>query len=155
MGKAITLRIRPARLSEREALEALQRRASIQLDDYREQIEANPDAISLPASHIRSGLVIVAEADGAVAGFAVVLPRSEGNADLDGVFVEPEMWASGVGRRLVEEASHFAIKMDVALLRVVASPQAVGFYQKLRFTECGVERTRFGDAVVMTRSLVF
>jgi hypothetical protein len=45
-GEALTIRL--ANPDEREALEELQRRASLALPDYREQLQANPDAIHLP-----------------------------------------------------------------------------------------------------------
>jgi hypothetical protein len=43
------LHIRPALPEERLDLENLQRRASLALETYREQLEAHPDAIDLPA----------------------------------------------------------------------------------------------------------
>ena len=42
------LHIRLALPGERLKLEELQRRASLALETYREQLEANPDAIDLP-----------------------------------------------------------------------------------------------------------
>ena len=80
------LHIRPALPGERLALEALQRRASLALDAYREQLEVNPDAIALPAEQIERGHVLVAELGGRVAGFAVILalkPRSAKRAATD------------------------------------------------------------------------
>ena len=67
------LHIRPALPEERLELEELQRRASLALETYREQLEANPDAIDLPAEQIERGDVLVAEMDGRLAGFAAVL----------------------------------------------------------------------------------
>ena len=46
--RAEALTIRLARPEEHEELEAVQRRASLALPDYREQLEAHPDAIHLP-----------------------------------------------------------------------------------------------------------
>ena len=54
-------RIRTARSDERAALIELQRRASLALDEHREQLEANPDAIDLPAEQLALGQVQVAE----------------------------------------------------------------------------------------------
>ena len=75
---------------------------------YRAQLAAHPDAIELPASQITAGLVRVAEQDGVVVGFAVLLERSGSECELDGLFVEPGRMRSGVGRRLVEDAARIA-----------------------------------------------
>lgn len=94
--------IRLARPNERLDLEELQHRASRALPHYREQLEANPEAIDLPLNHIEQGSVIVAEGVSAVAGFAVVVIGPE-SAELEGLFVEPDFWRRGVGSLLVEE----------------------------------------------------
>ena len=60
-------RLRLVRPDERGALIGLQRRASLALDDYREQLQTNPDAIDLPAEQISGGEVVVAEVGGEVA----------------------------------------------------------------------------------------
>ena len=133
----------------------MQRRASLKWEEYRDDLNANPDAINLPAEQIAAGLVIVAEHWGEPAGFAVVLPRDDGNAELDGLFVEPDLWGGGIGRQLVEEAAQFATALDAAALMVTANPRAVRFYAKCGFQECGQTETRFGPAPVMARSLVF
>ena len=45
MSGLVDLVIRLARPEERDALEALQRRASLALGEYNEQLEAEPDAV--------------------------------------------------------------------------------------------------------------
>ena len=47
----------------------------------------------------------VAEHDGVVVGFAVLLEPSGGACELDGLFVEPERMRSGIGGRLVDDAN--------------------------------------------------
>ena len=47
------LSLRLARPQELEALEELQRRASLELSEYREQLLANPDAIHLPGVYVK------------------------------------------------------------------------------------------------------
>ena len=90
------LTIRPARVEERDALEELQRRASLALGEYNEQLEADPDAVQLPQAQIERGEVMVAELRGRIAGFAaVIVDRFE--AEIDGLFVEPELWRKGIG----------------------------------------------------------
>ena len=143
------LTIRPAKAEEREALEALQRRASLALGEYNEQLEAEPDAVQLPAEQIEQGGVIVAEMDDRVAGFAAVLIDGD-CAELDGLFVEPELWRKGIGTALVDVAAHAARRQGLAMM-VIANPSAREFYEKCGFTVEGEAETRFGPALRMSR----
>src|SRR5262252_3366791 len=94
--------IRLALPSERHELEALQRRASLGNPGDRDALLANPDAIHLPVEQITAGHVFVLEAAGTIRGFAAILPREDGNAELDALFVEPENWRQGFGRALID-----------------------------------------------------
>ena len=143
------LTIRLARLEEREALEALQRRASLALGEYNEQLEAEPDAIELPVSMIERDEVMVAEHNGEVAGMAVLFIGEE-EAELDGLFVEPELWRQGIGAALVDVATHEARKRGLALM-VTANPSARPFYESCGFTLEGEAQTRFGPALRMSK----
>lgn len=143
--RADTISLRLARPEEHEELEELQRRASLELPEYREQLEANPDAIHLPPAQIANGQVIVAELGGEVAGFAAVV-----GGELDGLFVEPDLWGSGIGRILVEAAVHEARQRGLSLT-VIASPRARAFYETCGFSVEGDEQTRFGPALRMSR----
>ena len=94
--------------AERSALEELQRRASLIWEEDRAALLANPDAIELPLEQITGGRTVVAESAGQLLGFSVVLPRDDGDAELDGLFVEPTYWRHGLGRALVEQAERIA-----------------------------------------------
>jgi len=142
--------LRPARIVEREALEQLQRRSSMHQPMYRAQLAAHPDAIELPAEHITAGLVRVAEHEGVVVGFAVLLERSGEACELDGLFVEPDRMRAGVGRRLVEDAKRIARERGATRVDVVANPQAVAFYEAVGFEPAGQAATRFGPAPRMS-----
>ena len=61
MSALANVTIRLAYIEERLALEELQRRASLALGEYNEQLEAHPDAIELPLAQIERGEVLVAE----------------------------------------------------------------------------------------------
>lgn len=143
------VRIRPARADEREALEALQWRASLANEADRPHLEAHPDAIHLPAEQIERDQVLVAEVDGRVVGFAAVVPEDD-HVELDGLFVEPDLWRQGVGAELVDAAVHEARRRGLALM-VVANRAALGFYERCGFTLEGEAQTRFGPALRMSR----
>ena len=138
--------IRRARADERDALEAIQRRASLALEEYREVLEANPDAFGIPAAQFDLGSVLVAEVEGRLAGFAAL----EGS-ELDGLFVEPDQWRQGIGRALVEAAVHEARRRGLSLVTVVANTGARDFYEKCGFRVEGDAETRFGPALRMSR----
>ena len=137
--------IRPARSDERIDLEALQRRAALALPDYRAELEANPDAIELPSEQIERGQVLVAELEDRIAGF-VALDGSE----IDGLFVDPELWRQGIGSALIDSAVHEARRRGCSLT-VVANPGARLFYEHCGFSVEGEAQTRFGTALRMSR----
>ena len=137
--------VRLARTEERQALEDLQRRASLANEQDRPHLEAHPDAIDLPAAQIANGEVFVAEFAGRIAGFAALL-----GGELDGLFVEPELWRRGIGETLVTHAAHLARQRGLALT-VTANPAALEFYQRCGFSIEGETQTRFGPGVRMSR----
>ena len=143
--RADTITLRLAKPEEHQALEELQRRSSLEFPDYRDQLLANPNAIHLPPAQIANGQVIVAEFAGEVVGFAAVV----GN-ELDGLFVEPEMWGGGIGRALLDAAAHQA-RLRGLSLTVLANLSARGFYESCGFSVEGEEPTRFGPALRMSR----
>lgn len=149
MSGPADLTIRPARPEEQQELEALQRRASLALGEYNEQLEAEPDAIQLPVEQIERGEVFVAEIGARIAGFAVVLIGDDG-AELDGLFVEPVHWRKGIGASLVDMAVHEARLQGLAMM-VIANPSARTFYEKCGFTVESEAETRFGPALRMSR----
>jgi GNAT superfamily N-acetyltransferase len=145
--------IRPARPDEREGLIDLQRRASLMWDEDRDALLAEPDVIDLPADQIAGGHVFVLEEAGAVLGFGVVLPRDDCDAELDGLFVEPDAWGRGIGRRLMDHAVELARGRGCHALKVVANKRALGFYETCGFGALGEVPTRFSPGVAMVRRL--
>jgi N-acetylglutamate synthase-like GNAT family acetyltransferase len=147
------LSIRSAASSERDALEALQWRASLNNPGDRDALLANPDAIVLPSEQIAAGQVFVAERDGTIVGFAAVLPRADGETDLDGLFVEPNIWRCGIGRTLVARCAEYAVASGATALYVIGNPHAAGFYAACGFEPIGVRGTRFGDGMLLRKQL--
>lgn len=143
--RADTITLRLAKLEEHDELEDLQRRALLELPEYRDKLQATADAVHLPHAQIANGQVIVAEFAGAIAGFAAVV-----GSELDGLFVEPDLWGGGIGRALVQAAAHQARLRGLSLI-VIANPRARGFYESCGFSVEGEEQTRFGLALRMSR----
>ena len=148
---AVTIRFAEPR--ERDDLVALQWRASLANERDRDILLAHPDAIDLPIEQISFRRVYVAELDGTVAGFAVVLPRDDGDAELDGLFVEPDRWQAGVGAAMVEHGCQIAAEFGAQYLHVIGNPHAKGFYEKCGFNLVGDFETRFGPGILMRRAI--
>lgn len=139
--------------AERSALEDLQRRASLIWEEDRDALLANPDAIELPLEQITDGRTIVAENVGELLGFAVVLRRDDGDAELDGLFVDPAQWRHGIGRALLEHAERIATSDGAAILWVTANTRALEFYGACGFVTVGEVATRFRPAPRMRKTI--
>jgi GNAT superfamily N-acetyltransferase len=145
--------IRPARLDERKGLIEMQRRASLIWEEDRIALLAHPDAVDLPADQIAGGHVFLWVENGEALGFGVVLPREDGDAELDGLFVEPDSWGRGIGRRLTDHALEMARSRGCRALNVVANKRALGFYLRCGFVALGEVATRFSTGVAMVRAV--
>jgi N-acetylglutamate synthase-like GNAT family acetyltransferase len=145
--------IRSAALSEHKALEALQRRASLGNPGDRDALLSNPDAIDLPLEQITAGHVFVATQDRAIVGCAAVLPREDGDSELDALFVEPDRWQQGIGRALVDHCANVARMRGSATLHVIGNPHAQQFYAACGFELTGTVQTRFGVGLSMQKVL--
>jgi GNAT superfamily N-acetyltransferase len=145
--------VRAAVSDDREALIAIQWRASLNNPGDREALLAHPDAIDLPHTQLNAGGVFVAELDGIPIGFAAILPREDGDYDLDALFVEPQAWRRGVGRSLVERCFAAARELGATSIHVIGNPHAEGFYVSCGFSTLREQHTRFGVGLLMTRDL--
>lgn len=72
----------------------------------------------------------VGESDDCVVGFFAVSFRA-GVAELEHFWVSPSLGGRGYGRRLLERALLYCRRIGAARLRVVADPNAEGFYRRL------------------------
>jgi N-acetylglutamate synthase-like GNAT family acetyltransferase len=145
------IQIRTAHVGEREALEALQQRASWESPGDREGLLAIPRAIELPAGQIESGSAFVAVQDGMVLGFAAMLRREEGRMELDGLFVKPGHWRRGIGRSLVEHCEQVARLAGSPSLHVVGITHASGFCERRGFECVGTTPLRFGSGLRLVK----
>lgn len=147
------MNVRPAHPGERPLLIELMRRASLVWDDSREQLLARPGIIDVPAGQIETGQVFVADEDGPI-GFAAILPRNDGNIELDGLFVEPSRFRKGTGRALVEAVADIARASGARSLHVVANRNVLAFYEAVGFVTVGEIGTELGPtASLMIRRL--
>lgn len=149
----LSISIRLAETLERSSLESLQWRASLNNPGDRDALLANPDAIEIPVQQIEDSYLYVAETSGSVVGFAGILPREDGNIELDALFVEPDAWRQGIGRSLVEYCVSKAMVLGADSIHVVGNPHAEGFYLACGFQLLGTEQMRFGIGLNFKRNL--
>ena len=150
-GAVSNFLIRRAVISEQKELEALQLCASLTNAGDRDALLAHPDAIELPIDQIAAGAVFVSERDGAIVGFAALVPRPDGDVELDALFVDPDVRRCGVGRSLVNHCVQIVRAQGSAALCVIGNPHASDFYTACGFTIVGTTPTRFGPGLLMRR----
>lgn len=149
------LDIRMAHPDDKLNLVDLQRRASLagysgailqRLLEEPEIIEMNLDEMMLANNEI-----VVAEIGTRIVGFATIIAHDGNDAELEGIFVEPEMWRQGIGTALVHAIEREAIAWEATRLHVLANPNALDFYKALGFSASGERKMRFGTAIVMAK----
>ena len=144
------VRIRPAAPRDQGALGALKLRASLAWGDHLEALESMPDARTVPAEHLP--FVFLAEDDGRILGFATVLAGPGSRAELEDLFVEPELWRRGVGRQLIQEAERRARALGASSLHLIAG-RARAFYAACGFEVIGEAATPLEPAFEMEKPL--
>jgi GNAT superfamily N-acetyltransferase len=145
--------IRRAIPAERRTLEALQWRASLGNEGDRDALLLHPDAIDLPLEQITAGGVFVVEQDGNIVGFSAILPRDDGDTELDALFVEPAVQRQGIGRKLIEHCAEMARASGSSALHVVGNFHAKQFYLSCGFIIVGTFETRFGPGLLLRKTL--
>lgn len=143
--------VRPAVLDDLGALGALKLRASLAWGDHVAELEALPEARHVPAEHLP--FVLVAERTGRVVGFVTLLPAESGDAEVEDLFVDPDVWGQGLGRRLLAEAERRARAQRFQALHVIANTRALAFYEAAGFQVIGTVQTLFAPAPEMRKAL--
>jgi GNAT superfamily N-acetyltransferase len=145
--------IRPARPEDQPALLHIVWQTVLASDQDRATLLAHPEVVQVPAEQLTAATGCVAEFGGSIAGFAIVLPRPDGAAELDGLFVEPALQRRGIGRALVEESKRLARAMGASVLHVTAADDALAFYESMGFIQTGRTNVQFGTAPLMELGL--
>ena len=104
------------------------------------------------AARISAGLVHVAEADGAIAGFIVLYPRGD-HMHVENVAIRPALQGRGIGRALLAFAEQAAKRRGLAALELYTNAKMTEnqtFYPRLGYTETG-RREEDGFARVFYR----
>ncbi|WP_372594529.1 N-acetyltransferase family protein [Actinotalea sp.] len=151
----IDLNIRPARVEDARGIAEAhiaawrQAYADVVAESYLANLDVEArtaqwaEILENPAPRTR---VLVAEEDGAVAGFAMIGPSRDEDAELGGleiysIYLQPEAWGHGVARELMRTIlAEVPSEVPVTLWVLAANARARHFYRRHGFTPDGVER---------------
>ncbi len=140
--------LRPGRSADQPQLLAIVW-ATVMVGSDTAALLAQPELVQVPVEHLTPGTCVVAEIDGAPAGFATVLPRPDGEAELDGLFVHPTRQRLGLGRTLIAGVAELARAMGASTLHVIANEDALAFYHAVGFVQTGMAPTDLKPAPKM------
>lgn len=146
------LLIRSAHNEDKEALGTLKLRSTLAWGDHVDELLVLPEARQFSAAHLPHATV--AELDGALVGFVTVVPGTGTEAELEDLFVAPELWRKRVGTRLLNEAEHRATELGIRSLHVAVGDRARSFYEAAGYLFAGTVETEFSTAVKMSKTLL-
>jgi GNAT superfamily N-acetyltransferase len=122
--------LRPVRTDELAELSELCLRSKAVWGYDQAFMDACRAELTLSAADIRESELQVAERDGKVLGVAQVSVEGA-DADLEKLFVEPELLRSGAGRALFDWAVEAARSRGATTLTIEADPDAAPFYRRM------------------------
>ena len=101
-----------------------------------EWIQLWMDELTVSPEYIEKNIVISAVENCRIVGWCALVDDA-GSCRLDYCWVLPEAMQLGIGRQLIEQAFTLAAGLGFAAMKVIADPNALGFYQKLGFKHIG------------------
>ncbi|MDX1374321.1 MAG: GNAT family N-acetyltransferase [Burkholderiales bacterium] len=131
------LRLRAARPDEAARLSALALRSKAVWGYSRAFIEACRAELTFAPGDIARGGFVLAEDDARVVGFYALAQVVDGSAELEALFVEPEVIGRGIGRALIEHAKARAARCGARRLVIQGDPHAARFYAAAGGVEAG------------------
>ena len=121
--------IRPARLEELGALSDLALRSKGYWGYDADFLESCRAELTLTEGRLQAETIRVAEKESVLLGFHSVFVNRE-EAELMGLFVDPEHIGLGVGRALWDDALEIASRRGTTRLRIEADPNAEAWYRR-------------------------
>lgn len=95
------------------------------------------DELSIDGDYIEENWVFLATDGNRILGWCAVSEEGE-EYWLDYCWVLPEAAGRGIGRALIRQAFRLAAELSSLTLKVIADPNAEGFYRKLGFRPIGI-----------------
>ena len=92
--------------------------------------------LTVSSDFIRDNEVYVAEKDGEIRGF-YALSLSGNKAELEHLWVMPELIGTGIGKEVFLDAMDRAATLEVREIEISADPNAAGFYERMGASQIG------------------
>ena len=92
--------------------------------------------LTISSDFIRDNHVYVAEENGEIRGFYALCVTGE-KAELEHMWVTPEVIGTGIGKQLFLDAMERAAKLNVNAVEISSDPHAAGFYKRMGATQIG------------------
>jgi GNAT superfamily N-acetyltransferase len=140
-------------LDDYDALDQLRRRAARTFEGFCDELHALPGAFFVSRDYLEAGRVLVAESDDGIAGFAMWLPIGEATAHMEGLFVDPPLWRSGLGKELIQAICDAVKASGFRNLSVIAVGDSPNFYRRYGFVRTGATPTPLGPALTMMKEV--
>ena len=92
--------------------------------------------LTISSDFIRDNHVYVAEENGEIRGFYALCVKGD-KAELEHMWVTPEVIGTGIGKELFLDAMERAAKLNVHAVEISSDPNAAGFYKRMGATQIG------------------
>ena len=92
--------------------------------------------LTISSDFIRDNHVYVAEENGEIRGFYALCVKGD-KAELEHMWVTPEVIGTGIGKELFLDAMERAAKLNVHAVEISSDPNAIGFYKRMGATQIG------------------
>lgn len=92
--------------------------------------------LTISSDFIRDNEVYVAEREGEVRGFYALIV-SGNKAELEHMWVTPQLIGTGLGKELFLDAMDRAATLEVREIEISADPNAAGFYERMGASQIG------------------
>ena len=145
------------RLASPEDVPAIERVAENAYHVYVERLGRPPAPMAADfGHHIARDWVIVAECNGLIAGYAILIAGDQ-RALLDNVAVDPAQQRSGMGRLLIERVEQEVLDLghrSLELYTNVVMTENIRWYEKLGFVETKRAVERGFHRIYMKKNLI-
>jgi predicted N-acetyltransferase YhbS len=83
-----------------------------------------------------------------IVGYYTIRQHADGIVELEHLFVAPQRFHQGLGRRLFRNAMNQAALRGVAKLTIIADPNSAGFYERLGAKKTGDHRSSIPGRII-------
>lgn len=128
--------IRRATAADQPALDALMRSVSAYQGEYAPMLEG----YALTAEQLDRDLAFLADVGGRALGFYSLI--TDGEPELDLMFVDETTQGTGLGARLFAHMAEQARGLDIDAVKIIANPPAEGFYRRMGAERIGTRRPK-------------